>query len=62
MHAQPLYAMEKSGLLEKIGAANVFGNIDDALNRARTLLGLPQAPRPQPFVATVAREKSLEQE
>ncbi len=59
LHTQPLFAMEKSGLLEKIGEDNIFGNIDDALNRAREVLGLPKVPRPAPFVPTVAREKSL---
>jgi SulP family sulfate permease len=59
LHTQPLIAMERSGLLEEIGENNVFGNIDDALNRAREVLGLPQVPRPVPFVPTVAREKDL---
>ncbi|MDD5226146.1 MAG: sulfate permease [Candidatus Omnitrophica bacterium] len=59
LHTQALFAMEKSGLLEEIGENNVFGNIDDALNRAREILGLPQVPRPVPFVPTVAREKDL---
>jgi hypothetical protein len=35
----------------------VHGNIDDALNRARTLLNLPHEPRPGPFVPSVSREK-----
>ena len=56
VHAQPLIVLERSGLLEKIGADNIHGNIDDALNRARSLLGLPQEPRPEPFVPTVRRE------
>lgn len=59
LHTQPLFAMEKSGLLDMIGEDNVFGNIDDALNRAREILGLPKVPRPVPFVPTVAREKDL---
>ncbi|HNX68283.1 MAG TPA: sulfate permease [Candidatus Omnitrophota bacterium] len=59
LHTQPLMAMERSGLLEMIGEDNVFGNIDDALNRAREMLGLPQVPRPGPFVPTVARESNL---
>ncbi len=59
LHTQPLFAMEKSGLLEEIGLDNIFGNIDDALNRAREILGLPQVPRPVPFVPTVAREKEF---
>ena len=41
LHAQPMFAAEKAGLLEKIGDVNVRGNIDDALNRAREILGLP---------------------
>jgi SulP family sulfate permease len=40
IHAQPLFAAEKMGLLEKIGIDNCCGNIDDALNRAREILGL----------------------
>ncbi len=59
LHTQPLIAMERSGLLEEIGEGNLFGNIDDALNRAREILGLPQIPRPVPFVPTVEREKSV---
>lgn len=41
IHAQPLFAAEKAGLISRIGDDNVRGNIDDALNRARELLGLP---------------------
>ncbi|MCG3154559.1 MAG: C4-dicarboxylic acid transporter DauA [bacterium] len=62
VHAQPLHAMRQAGLLEKLGEENVCANIDDALNRARGILGLPPVPRPGPFVATVAREKHLEPE
>ncbi|TLM67253.1 MAG: sulfate permease [Deltaproteobacteria bacterium] len=56
VHAQPLVVLERSGLLDRIGADNVHGNIDDALDRARDLLGLPPEPRPGPFVPTVSRE------
>ena len=56
VHAQPLVVMERSGFLQNIGKENVFGNIDEALNRARAILGLPPATRQQPFVATVQRE------
>jgi SulP family sulfate permease len=38
VHAQPLVALERSGLLGRIGEANVHGNIRDALARARSLL------------------------
>jgi SulP family sulfate permease len=41
IHAQPMFASEKAGLLDKIGDENIRGNIDDALNRAREILGLP---------------------
>ena len=41
IHAQPLFAAEKAGLIQKIGDENIRGNIDDALNRAREILGLP---------------------
>mgnify|MGYP001187544478 CR=1 FL=1 len=57
VHAQPLHAMTNDGLLKCIGEENIFGNIDDALNRAREVLGLPPVERPVPFVPTVRREK-----
>ena len=61
VHSQPLVALQRSGLLDEIGEENFCGNIDDALNRARTLLGLPLAPRPVPFVPTVTRESGREE-
>lgn len=42
VHTQPLFALQKSGLLDEIGQENVVSNIDTALNRAREILGLPQ--------------------
>lgn len=42
IHAQPMFACERAGLLDKISEINIRGNIDDALNRAREILGLPQ--------------------
>jgi SulP family sulfate permease len=56
VHTQPLFAMEKAGMLTLFGEDNIFGNIDDALNRAREVLGLPRVERPGEFVPTVARE------
>jgi SulP family sulfate permease len=56
IHTQPLYAMAQSNLFYEIGEDNIFGNIDDALNRAREVLGLPRVERSAPFVPTVARE------
>src|SRR5207248_516897 len=41
IHTQPLVALGRSAVLDEIGEENVFGNIDDALDRARQHLGLP---------------------
>jgi SulP family sulfate permease len=56
VHMQPLVALTGSPILEEIGQENLFGNLDDALNRARALLGLPPSPRPEGTTATVDRE------
>jgi SulP family sulfate permease len=37
-HSQPLFALTRSGFLDKIGMANVCGDLDNALSRARQLL------------------------
>jgi SulP family sulfate permease len=41
VHAQPLAALEGSGLLEEVGEEHVCANVDDALAAARKHLGLP---------------------
>ena len=56
VHMQPLVALTGTPLLDEIGFDNVFGNVDDALNRARNLLGLPEVPPPAGSLPTVARE------
>jgi len=56
VHAQPVVALERSGLYDELTEENIHGNIDDALNRAREYLGLPPAPRPSFATPTVARE------
>lgn len=56
VHTQPLMAIGRSSVMDEIGEENVFGNIDDALNRARALLGLPAVQRPEFATPTVARE------
>jgi SulP family sulfate permease len=38
VHAQPLVALERSGLLARIGEKNVFDHIDAALRRAREIV------------------------
>jgi SulP family sulfate permease len=42
IHTQPFIALEQSGRREEFGADNVTAHIDDALNQARKLLGLPE--------------------
>jgi SulP family sulfate permease len=42
VHAQPLFAMDRAGFLDKIGVDNVFENVNDALKRARDLVGTSQ--------------------
>ena len=56
VHAQPMFALARSDMLAEIGEQNLFGNLDDALDRAREYLGLPPEPHPPEAVPTVARE------
>lgn len=56
VHTQPLMALAQAEFIEKIGKANIHGNIDDALDRAREILGLPKLGRPADFKPVVARE------
>jgi SulP family sulfate permease len=56
VHTQPLVALGRSAVLEEIGEENLFGNIDEALNRARAHLGLPAVPPPPFATPTVRRE------
>ncbi|MBN2332907.1 MAG: STAS domain-containing protein [Deltaproteobacteria bacterium] len=56
VHAQPMYALTQYDIIDEIGLDNVFGNIDDALDRARELLGFPKMGRPKDFVPVVKRE------
>jgi SulP family sulfate permease len=56
IHAQPLMALHRSGHREEFGEENVTAHIDDALNRARKLLGRPELEGPLPRVPVVARD------
>ena len=56
VHAQPMFALVRSDMLAEIGEQNLFGHIDDALDRAREYLGLPAQPHPAEAIPTVARE------
>jgi len=60
VHTQPMLALGRSYLLDEIGEDNIFGNIDDALNKARRHLGVPEEPRPAFAMPTVARETPAE--
>jgi SulP family sulfate permease len=56
VHMQPLVALTGSPVLEEIGQENLFGNLDDALNRARRELGVPEEAPPPNVTPTVRRE------
>ncbi|MEO8636139.1 MAG: sulfate permease [Gemmatimonadales bacterium] len=58
VHSQPMVALTNAGMYEELGEANITGNLDDALDRARTYLGLPTAERPAFVEASVARERA----
>jgi SulP family sulfate permease len=58
IHTQPLVALGRSAVIDEIGEDNVFGNLDDALNRARMYVGLPTEERPAFAHPTVEREKT----
>ncbi len=45
VHAQPLVAIERSGLLDRVGEDNACEDIQAALARAREILALPRLPR-----------------
>ncbi len=48
-HTQPYFLMEKAGFLEKVGAANVVGDLEAAVARARTLVATKSPPTRAPF-------------
>ncbi len=62
VHAQPVVALTRAGVLKQLGEENALGNIDAALNRAREILGLPVVDTSsEPVqVPTVSWEKSLD--
>jgi sulfate permease, SulP family len=55
VHMQPLVALTGSPTLAEIGDENVFGHLDDALNRARRYLGEAEEPPPDLFTPAPAR-------
>jgi SulP family sulfate permease len=60
IHTQPFIALDRSGHREEFGEDNVTAHIDDALNQARKLLGLPVATTHDPRVPEVARDRKAD--
>lgn len=60
VHAQPVVALTRAGVLKQLGEENALGNIDAALNRAREILGLPLVSDTYDPNPTVSWEKGLD--
>ncbi len=61
VHAQPVLALKRSGVLAELGEENVLGNIDASLNRAREILGIPLVEIEEAeFVPSVSWERHRE--
>jgi SulP family sulfate permease len=58
VHAQPLFAFVQTGFDEVVGSENMLGNIDDALDRARMIVGLPPVSKPEDAEPEVTRERA----
>ncbi len=48
-HTQPYFLMEKAGFLERVGEANVVGDLESAVARARELVPPKKSPSKAPF-------------
>ena len=57
VHAQPLIAFTKVRFNEMLGPKSMFTSLDEALDRACEILGLPPTPRPTGAEPEVARER-----
>jgi SulP family sulfate permease len=53
-----MMALAKYGLLDKVGEENMFEDIDDALNRAREIVGAQPVSKPSEAIPEVARAKN----
>jgi SulP family sulfate permease len=47
VHAQPMFAMAKYGLIDRIGEEHMFGDIDDALDGAKRIMESMAKPAPK---------------
>jgi SulP family sulfate permease len=54
LHSQPLFALERDGLLAEVGEASIFAGVDDALAAAREIVGAPAVPAPGEPLRVVA--------
>ncbi len=54
--------MDRSGFLDKVGVDNVFENVNDALKKARDVVGTPQPAALESQVQEVAWEKSAQKQ
>jgi SulP family sulfate permease len=61
-HTNPTMVMEKAGFLERLGYENVCPNVDAALARARTILGLPPAASTDPLHEEKKKLETVRQE
>jgi SulP family sulfate permease len=52
VHAHPMFEMARAGVDEEIGIDNIHENLDDALARARAILGLDDDPSASVFEQT----------
>ncbi|MSU65826.1 MAG: STAS domain-containing protein [Opitutus sp.] len=50
-HTQPYFLMQKAGFLDRVGEANVVGDLEDAVARARELVAMKKPPTRAPFSA-----------
>ncbi|HKD37452.1 MAG TPA: STAS domain-containing protein, partial [Pirellulales bacterium] len=57
VHAQPLNAFMKVRFDETLGSSTMFGSLDEALDRACEILGVPRSERPEGAEPEVARER-----
>jgi SulP family sulfate permease len=58
VHAQPMFALAKYGLTDRVGEENLFESIDDALEVARQVVGAEPAPKPTRSEPEVARQST----
>ena len=57
IHTQPFITLDHSGRRDEFGPDNITAHIDDALNRARKILGLPEKLEEKDRVPEVARDR-----